>query len=152
MVTMSQRIAELRAQKGLSCPALSTALGFPKNAIEKFEAGRQTPSKEQQEKMAAYFGVSLFYLKGESNDPTQQENWMNVSFQDEEPAPAPRRTPKPAVQIKQTAPDDSPMFDAFLRSKSFQTMVRSTVLEVLRSPDGQELLAQAVRREIKKMR
>ena len=35
-----------------------------------------------------------------------------------------------------------------MNSKSFQTMVRSAVLDVLRSPDGQELLRQAIRKEL----
>ena len=69
MITLAQRIEALRTERGLSRPALSQALGFPKNAAEKFETGRQTPTREQQEKMAAFFGVSLFYLRGESNDP-----------------------------------------------------------------------------------
>ena len=64
MVTMAQRIEALRTEAGLARPAASQALGFPKNAFEKFETGRQTPTKEQQEKMADYFGVSLFYLRG----------------------------------------------------------------------------------------
>lgn len=64
MVTMAQRIEALRGERGLSRPALAAELGFPKNAIEKYETGRATPTKDQQEKMAAYFGVSLFYLRG----------------------------------------------------------------------------------------
>ena len=40
------------------------------------------------------------------------------------------------------------MVAAFLKSKSFQTMLRSTVLEVLKSPEGQELLAKVVRKEM----
>ena len=40
MITMAQRIEELRTEKGLSRPALSAALGFPKTAAEKFETGR----------------------------------------------------------------------------------------------------------------
>lgn len=58
MITLAQRIEQLRTQKGLSRPALSGALGLPKNAVEKFETGRQTPTQEQQGKMAAFFGVS----------------------------------------------------------------------------------------------
>jgi hypothetical protein len=42
------------------------------------------------------------------------------------------------------------MVGAFLKSKSFQAMVRSTVLEVLRSPEGQELLSKAVRKELER--
>ena len=80
MVTMAQRIEALRNEKGLSRPALAAELGFPKNAIEKYETGRATPTKDQQEKMASYFGVSLFYLKGESDDPTRQDSWMTAAL------------------------------------------------------------------------
>ena len=99
MITLAQRIEALRTERGLSRPALSQALGFPKNAAEKFETGRQTPTREQQEKMAAFFGVSLFYLRGESNDRTRQETWMDGGFQDEEePAPPPRHAARPVPQ------------------------------------------------------
>ena len=81
MVTMAKRLEELRTERNLSRPALAAALGFPRTAIEKFETGRQTPSQDQQEKMAAYFGVSLFYLRGESADRTSMEDWMDGAFQ-----------------------------------------------------------------------
>lgn len=152
MVTMAQRIEELRTQKGLSRPALSAALGFPKNAAEKFETGRATPTREQQEKMAAFFGVSLFYLKGESSDPTRQDSWMDTVWADDEPAPAPAPrqvcpVPKPA-----STGGENTVFDALLGSKAFQDMVRATVLEVLRSPEGQEMLSRTVRKELDKRR
>ena len=64
MVTMAQRIEELRMARNMSRPALAAALGLPKTAVEKFETGRQTPTQEQQDKLAAFFGVSIFYLRG----------------------------------------------------------------------------------------
>ena len=66
MITMAQRLEELRTQRGLSRPALAAALGLPRMSVEKFETGRQTPSQEQQAKMASYFGVSLSYLDRKS--------------------------------------------------------------------------------------
>ncbi len=93
MITLAQRITELRTQKGMSRPELSLALGLPKTAVEKFETGRQTPTQEQQKKMAAYFGVSLFYLRGESNDPTTQDSWMNGPFPTTTPPPISRPSP-----------------------------------------------------------
>ena len=47
MITMAQRLEELRTQRGLSRPALAAALGLPRMSVEKFETGRQTPSQEQ---------------------------------------------------------------------------------------------------------
>ena len=141
MITMAQRIEELRTEKGLSRPALSAALGFPKTAAEKFETGRATPTAEQQKKMADFFGVSLFYLKGESNDKTRQETWMDGDFvDDDEPVrPAPKRAVRIAPQPK-SGGDQGTVFGSLLRTPAFQDMVRETVLEVLRSPEGQELL------------
>ena len=152
MVTMAQRIEALREEKGLSRPAFASALGFPKNAPEKFETGRQTPTKEQQQKMADFFGVSLFYLKGESNDRTRQDDWMEAAFSREEaghvPMPAVKKPAKPAA----SSSGDGSLFEAFRNSKPFQEMVRSTVLDVLRSPEGQELLAQVIRKELSRQK
>lgn len=149
MVTLAQRITELRTQKGMSRPELSLALGLPKNAVEKFETGRQTPTQEQQKNMAAYFGVSLFYLRGESSDPTTQDSWMNGSFPDE---PVVVNTPTP----RHTAPAPRPhggtgnMLDPILKSEGFQHAVRAAVVDVLRSKVGQQLLEQAVARYMRR--
>ena len=153
MVTLAQRIQELRDEKGLSRPALASALGFPRQAIEKFETGRQTPTKDQMDKMAAFFGVSLFYLKGESSDRTRQETWMDTGWDDDTPVstPAPRKAPK-ATPAPQSSGDSGSVFSAMVNSKPFQEMVRSTVLDVLRAPEGQELLAQVIRKELSRQK
>ena len=147
MVTLAQRIEQLRTAKGLSRPALAAALGLPRMSIEKFESGRQTPTQEQQNKLASYFGVSLFYLRGETDDTTQMSDWMDGAFLDEPaPAPAPRRAVKPAASS--SGGEGGTMFDAFLTSKKFQEALRTAVLDTLRTPEGQELLAKAVRKEL----
>lgn len=153
MVTMAQRIEALREEKGLSRPAFAAALGFPKNAPEKFETGRQTPTREQQQKMADFFGVSLFYLKGESNDRTRQDSWMEGAYAAEEPGHIPTPAPKKAAKAApSSSTGDGSLFDAFRGSKGFQEMVRTTVLDVLRSPEGQEILSQVVRKELTRLK
>ena len=149
MVTMAQRIEQLRTERGLSRPALSSALGFPKNAAEKFETGRATPTREQQEKMADFFGVSLFYLKGESNDRTRQETWMDTGWDDDTPVstPAPRKVPK-ATPAPQSSGDSGNVFAAMVNSKPFQDMVRAALLDILRSPEGEEMISRVVRKEL----
>ena len=151
MITMAQRIEALRTERGLSRPALSAALGFPKTAVEKFETGRQTPTQDQQDTLASDFGVSLFYLRGESDDTTRMESWLNTGYVEEEPAPRPvprPAAPKIVAQSSAAGQNDSNMFSAFMKSKSFQDLLRATVLDVLRSPEGQELIAKAVRKEV----
>lgn len=151
MVTIGQRIEALRMQKGLSRPALASALGLPRMSIEKYETGRQTPSQEQQAKIAAYFGVSLFYLRGESDDPTNMESWLNGNVPDDTPPPAPKAAPRPVVvaQSSDSSKGDGAVFSALLKSPSFQSLLRDTVLDVLRSPEGQEILSAAVRKSQK---
>ena len=154
MVTMAQRIEALRTEKGLSRPGLAAALHFPKGSIDKFETGRQTPTKEQQEKMAAFFNVSLFYLRAESNDRTKMENWIDMDpdhFVDTPiPAPLPRRVVKNTTAAEETSAGGNSVFDTFLHSKSFQEMVRATLLDVLRSEAGQRILSDAIHKELQK--
>lgn len=151
MVTMAQRIEALRTESGLSRPALSAALGFPRNAVEKFETGRQTPTKEQQEKMAAHFGVSIFYLRGESNDRTRQDDWMDFAGV-EEPASAPAPKAPAAKPGKPVKTGEGTVLDAVLSGRQFQDLLRSAVLDTLSSPEGQELIAKVVRRELDRRR
>lgn len=147
MITMAQRIEALRTERGTSRTALSAALGFPKVAFEKFETGRQTPTKEQQDKIANYFGVSLFYLRGESNDRTRQDDWIDMANQtgDTEhvptPAPAP---PRPKTE----AATQGAVLGSFLVSKQVQELLRTIVMDTLKSPKGQELIAKAVQKEL----
>lgn len=151
MVTLAQRIEQLRSERGLSRPALSAALGLPKGAIEKFETGRQTPTREQQSKLADYFGVSLFYLRGESSDPTRQEDWMTASYPADDPVPAPAPKPK-AKSARQSDGDQATMWDALAGSRQVQELLRGIVLDVLKSPEGQAAIADAVRKELARKR
>lgn len=153
MVTLAQRLEALRSEKGLTRPALSTALGMPRNAIEKFETGRQTPTKEQQQKLANYFEVSLAYLKGESDDPTSMASWMTTALSGAEPEPeAPARRVAPAPKPQNASGTQGGVLAALLSNKAFHDTLRAEILEVLRTGQGQELLAQIVKKELDKQK
>ena len=62
--------------------------------------------------------------------------------------PAVKKAVKAAVTGSAPSAGDRTMFEAFKNSKGFQAMVRSTVLEVLRSPEGEEILAQVIRKAL----
>ena len=126
MVTMAQRIEALRTEKGLSRPALATALGLPRLSIEKFETGRQTPSQEQQQKLAGAFGVP-------------QEDVVL-------PKAVRKATAAVVAQSGDSGRSDGAVFSALLKSDSFKALVRETVLDVLKSPEGQALLAKAAKK------
>ena len=150
MINLAQRIETLRTSKGMTRPELSAALGFPKTAIEKFETGRQTPTKAQQRKLAEYFGVSVDNLQGNSD-----EGGMSLWMSDDTPVDtpiytdAPKRAPKPAASAEGNSGN---MFDGFLSSKKFQDALHAAAMDALRSPEGQEILSNIVRREISKIK
>ena len=73
---------------------------------------------------------------------------MDVAFLDApagDSRPAPRRAPRegPAAPSGQGS-----MLDALIGGRKYQESLRAAVQEVLRSPEGQELLAKAIRREL----
>ena len=148
MVTMAQRLEALRMERGTSRPALSAALGFPKTAMEKFETGRQTPTQDQQRKLADYFGVTLPYLRGESDDPAEGDSWLSGNVPAEEPVRTPAAPPVSKKPRPAAVQENGAVFGALLKSPSFQALMREAALEALRSPEGQELLAKALRREL----
>ena len=155
MVTLAQRLETLRNEKGLTRPALSVALGMPRNAVEKFETGRQTPTKEQQNKIATYFGVSLAYLRGESDDPTSMASWMTTALSGAEPEPNPmpvRRAAPAAPKPQPASGQTGGVLAALLSNKAFHDTIRAEILEVLRTKEGQELLADIVKKEINKQK
>ena len=58
------------------------------------------------------------------------------------PRPQPKAAPQPA------SGGQGALVASFLQNKAFQDTVRAMVLETLRTREGQELLAQIVRKEI----
>lgn len=138
MVNIAKRIEQLRTEKNVSRVELSAALGLPRLSVEKFETGRITPSKEQQQKLAEYFGVSLMYLRGESDDRTDMQSWLNGNVPDDD-RPSPVQAAKPAPAQPKLS-EDGALFNLMLKSDTF----KNAVLEILRSPEGQKLIAQAV--------
>ena len=124
---------------------MAAALGFPKISIEKFETGRLTPNQEQQKKMAEYFGVSVEYLKGESNDPLTMDNWLSGNVPDDEPRVVIQPPKKTVVASAESGHNDTAPLTAFLKSEAFRALVRETVVDVLKSKEGQQLITNALK-------
>ncbi|MDO4459118.1 MAG: helix-turn-helix domain-containing protein [Clostridia bacterium] len=142
MIKISKRIEELRKERGLSAYQLCNELGFPKMSIEKFEAGKLTPTKLQQEKIARFFGVSTDYLTGENDDTMTQwirddERQASRQISRQSITTVPKKTVK---QQSETQSNTGSMMDAFANSEVF----KKAVLEVLKTPEGMELIRKAL--------
>lgn len=78
---------------------------------------------------------------------------MDAAYrEDDDPAPVRPRAARPAPAPRQPEGEQGSLFSAFLTSKPFQDLVRASVLEVLRSPEGQQILERTVRKELDRAR
>lgn len=68
------KIKELRIQNNISQKQMSIELGIAQPIICQWEKGTKNMSLSRAMLVAEYFGVSVDYLMGISDDPTQKEN------------------------------------------------------------------------------
>jgi transcriptional regulator with XRE-family HTH domain len=127
---------------------VSKETGISASTLSDWKSGRSVPKLDKMRLIAEFFGVSLEYLRGESDDPTTMDSWLNGNVPDDAP-PSPPPVARPRIVQSSGGNDDGgAVFSALLKSKSFQTLVHDTILDVLRSPEGQELLAKAIRKDL----
>lgn len=62
------RLKELRKEKGLTQKNLSKEIGIPLRTIQNWENGESQIRPDKAEKLADFFGVSVGYLLGYSNN------------------------------------------------------------------------------------
>lgn len=63
----SERLRELRQNKGLSQSQLADALNISKSAISMYELGKREPDLETLEGIADFFNVDINYLLGKED-------------------------------------------------------------------------------------
>ena len=70
MASFSDRLKELRKDKGVTQKALAEIMGMTEQAYQKYEYGMREPNHEATIKLADFFDVSVDYLLGRSDDET----------------------------------------------------------------------------------
>lgn len=70
MAIFSERLRQLRKDRGVNQQELAEAIGITKSAIAMYEQGRREPGFEIQEKLADYFNVDIDFLLGRSDRTT----------------------------------------------------------------------------------
>ena len=76
------RLREIRRAKGVKQTTLCKDLGVSQSAVSAWEVGKNTMSARDAQRVADYFGVSVDYLLGRSDDNTLP-NYANVYPLDE---------------------------------------------------------------------
>lgn len=67
MAEFSERIKELRKEKGLSQEGVGNIIGVKKYAVYSYEKGRACPDMKGLIALAEYFDVSMDYLAGRTD-------------------------------------------------------------------------------------
>lgn len=68
MTAISDRIRSLRVEKRLEQSELAKKLDISISSLQKYESGAITPPVHKQKVIADFFGVSVEYLRGETDD------------------------------------------------------------------------------------
>lgn len=71
---LSERLKQLRQNKGYTQDFMSNQLGISRVAYTKYEGGKNSPSPDKLQKLADIFEVSVDYLLGRIDDPTPYRN------------------------------------------------------------------------------
>ena len=69
MANFSERLRELRRKRGITQTALAEIIDVGQDSISIYEKGRNYPEVRRLLILADYFGVSLDYLMGRTDDP-----------------------------------------------------------------------------------
>lgn len=67
------RLRQLRENQKLSQAELGEALGMNQNTISRYETGMREPSNRDLILIADYFGVSVDYLLGRTENPVMNK-------------------------------------------------------------------------------
>lgn len=68
MAEFSERLKMLRKEKGLKQDEFAKTIGVSSSSVSNWERGVRKPEYDGFEKLASFFGVSLGYLLGSSDD------------------------------------------------------------------------------------
>lgn len=68
METIGQRIKTLRQKNNLTQEEFGQLFGIVKSTVSLYESGKSTPNDEIKKAICKYFGVTMDYLLGLSND------------------------------------------------------------------------------------
>ena len=75
---LSQRLKELRADKGITQKQLASEIGVSYGSIVDYENGRREPNSKAMAALERYFRVSGEYLRGEVDRATFLQNSATI--------------------------------------------------------------------------
>ena len=78
MNVLGKRIGEMRKKRGLTQRQLADKLKVSHGRISLYETGDRSPDPEMLKKLADFFGCSVDYLLGRTDDPNLSEDETDI--------------------------------------------------------------------------
>lgn len=97
LVTLAERVKELRKEKYLTQDEFGKIFGVVKSTVSLYESNKSTPDDEIKKKIAEYFNVSLDYLMGQSDI---RNPYINIKQADKEVPTLPDEFETPEQAMK----------------------------------------------------
>ena len=82
MSTFGERLKFLRKNRGLSQDSFAMKFGLTSSTIGMYEKGYREPNLEKLNQFADFFGVTIDYLVGRTNNPNQEYKAVTREFLD----------------------------------------------------------------------
>lgn len=108
LMTLGERIKQLRKEKGMTQEELAKTLGVIRGTLSVWEIDKAEPDNKTLGKIADYFDVTIDYLLGRDTEPDNFDNNLRQilsKMSDEEG----QQTIKILELIKQMSPEDKKM-------------------------------------------
>lgn len=80
MITLADRLKEIRKSNNLTQTELGKILGVGKTTISMYENGNSTPNDEIKLKISDYFNISLDYLLGKTNIKNHDNKEVTIAL------------------------------------------------------------------------
>lgn len=115
------RLKELRESKGLNMTEVAQATGIKYTTYVDYEKGRSDPYSEQLVKLSQFYGVSIDYIAGRTDDPRTQAQKQ----QEEDDLTA-------YLEMLRTRPEMRILLDTVAGATKEEVMANVNFLEMLR--------------------
>lgn len=118
-MTCGEKIAALREKRGLTQEELATKIGISRASLSHYEKNRRDPDYTILTKLADFFKVSIDYLLGRTDDPSNFSDLGVKIFADSMELSDEQLLEKFSFTVdgRKLTPEESRRFIAFIRAE-----------------------------------
>lgn len=132
------RLKELRKQAGLTQGDLAKALHVAQNTVSNWESGNRMMDAEKIKQVASFFGVSMDYLTGGTNQPSISSNSTRIPVLGDVAAGLPMMAEENIVDYEEVDPSMASAGDLFglrIKGSSMEPRIKEGDVVIVRKQE-----------------